>query len=102
MTQLRQEYKQLEAQDIEVIVVGPEKPSAFKAYWDKGKIPFVGLPDPSHEVLTLYGQEVKILRLGRMPAQMLINKEGVLKFVYYGNSMADIPNINQVIEALNT
>jgi len=36
-----------------------------------------------------------------MPAQMLIDKSGILKFVYYGNSMADIPDISEIEKALN-
>jgi peroxiredoxin len=58
--------------------------------------PFIVLPDPDHSVMDLYGQEVKLQKLGRMPAQMLIDKTGILKFVYYGSSMADIPNLTQI------
>ncbi len=100
MTQLRQEYEQIKALDIEILVVGPEKPQSFITYWEKEKIPFVGLPDPKHSVLNLYGQEVRLIKLGRMPAQMLIDKNGILKFVYYGKSMADIPDVNQIKSAL--
>ena len=93
MAQLRQESNRLAQLDIEVLVVGPENSDAFKKYWQKESLPFTGLPDPDHSVMKLYGQEVKILKLGRMPAQMLIDKSGILKFVYYGNSMSDIPDI---------
>jgi len=48
------------------------------------------------------GQEVKIFKLGRMPAQMLIDKYGILKFVYYGTSMADIPDLGEIEKALST
>ncbi len=61
-----------------------------------------GLPDPEHSVMNIYGQKVKILKLGRMPAQMLIDKSGILKFVYYGNSMADIPDISEIEKTLST
>lgn len=102
MAQLRQEYEQIKALDIEILVVGPEKPQSFRKYWEKEKLPFVGLPDPDHSVLNLYGQEVNFFKLGRMPAQILINKNNILKFVYYGQSMADIPDINQIKTALKT
>ena len=100
MTQLRQESDRLAKLDIEVIVVGPENSEAFRKYWQKESLPFTGLPDPDHLVMKLYGQEVKILKLGRMPAQMLIDKAGILKFVYYGNSMSDIPDIVDVENSL--
>jgi peroxiredoxin Q/BCP len=52
--------------------------------------------------MKLYGQEVKLFKLGRMPAQMLIDKSGILRFVYYGHSMADIPGISDLKKALQS
>jgi len=99
MAQLRQDYPQFVARDIEVVVVGPEDARAFAAYWQKESLPFIGLPDPTHSVLKLYGQEVSLFKLGRMPAQVLIDKAGVARFVHYGHSMSDIPK-NEGILAL--
>ncbi len=101
MAQLRQEYELLKTLNIEVFVIGPEKPQSFIKYWEKEKLLFVGLPDPKHSVLNLYDQEVSLLKLGRMPAQMLIDTHGILKFVYHGHSMADIPNIKQIKSVLS-
>ncbi len=100
MAQLRQEADKLARLDIQVMVVGPENSDSFRDFWQKESLPFIGLPDPNHVVMNLYGQEVKILKLGRMPAQMLIDKAGVLRFVYYGKSMADIPAISAIINVL--
>ena len=50
-------------------------------------------------MLKLYGQEVNLFKLGRMPAQVLIDKAGVARFVHYGHSMSDIPK-NQDVLAL--
>ena len=102
MAQLRQNSDRLAKLDIEVLVVGPENPDEFRKYWEKESLPFTGLPNPDHSVMELYGQEIKIFKLGRMPAQMLIDKSGILKFVYYGNSMADIPELNEIEKALDT
>jgi peroxiredoxin Q/BCP len=44
---------------------------------------------------------VKIFKLGRMPAQMLIDKKGILRFVHYGHSMKDIPSTEEVLSSLN-
>lgn len=100
MAQLRQEHDQLAELDIEIVVVGPETPDAFKKYWVKESLPFIGLPDPDHSVMKRYGQEVKLFKLGRMPAQMLIDKSGILKFVNYGHSMTDIPDSSEIKKAL--
>ena len=91
MAQLRQDYDQFVARDIEVIVVGPEDAKAFTKYFTKERLPFIGLPDPKASVLKLYGQEVNIFKLGRMPAQVLIDKAGIARYVHYGHNMSDIP-----------
>ncbi len=91
MAQLRQDYAEFTARDIEVVVVGPENATAFATYFQKEALPFIGLPDPKTRVLKLYGQEVNLFKLGRMPAQVLIDKAGVARYVHYGHSMSDIP-----------
>jgi peroxiredoxin Q/BCP len=97
MAQLRREYSEFVARDVEVVVVGPENARAFADYWEKEDLPFVGLPDPKHRVLKLYGQEVKLFKLGRMPAQVLIDKAGVARFVHYGHEMSDIPENEEIL-----
>ena len=97
MAQLRHEYQKFVERDVEVVVVGPEDARAFAEYWRQESLPFVGLPDPSHSVLKLYGQQVKLFKLGRMPAQVLIDKAGVARFVHYGHSMSDIPENEELL-----
>ena len=100
MAQLRQDYQKFVKLDTEIIVAGPEKAEAFREYWAKEALPFIGLPDPEHKVLKLYGQQVKLFKLGRMPAQMLIDKFGKVRFVHYGHSMSDIPSNQEIIELI--
>jgi peroxiredoxin len=99
MAQLRHDYEEFVGRDVEVLVAGPDDAQAFADYWQKESLPFVGLPDPTHRVLKLYGQQVKLFKLGRMPAQVFIDKAGVARFAHYGHSMSDIPE-NQEILAL--
>ena len=75
----------------------PRTREAFAKYWQKEELPFVGLPDPKHSVLKLYGQEVKLFKLGRMPAQVLIDKAGVARYVHYGHDMTDIPDNAEIL-----
>ena len=91
MAQLRQDYSQFVDRDIEVVVVGPEDAKAFADYFATESLPFIGLPDPKASVLKLYGQEVNLFKLGRMPAQVLIDKAGIARYVHYGHNMSDIP-----------
>jgi peroxiredoxin len=102
MAQLRQDYDKFIAQDTEVVVVGPEDEKAFLNYWQKNNLPFVGLPDPTHTVLKLYGQEIKLFKFGRMPAQVTIDKKGLARFVHYGHDMTDIPENEEILELLET
>lgn len=100
MAQLRQDYEEFQKLATQVIVVGPEDAQAFAAYWQKNALPFIGLPDPKASVLKLYGQEVNLFKLGRMPAQVLVDKAGVARFVHYGHSMSDIPENSELLELL--
>ena len=102
MAQLRQDYDKFIAQDTEVIVLGPESAFSFSLYWKSHKLPFTGLPDPKHSVLKLYGQEVSLFKFGRMPAQVSIDKTGMVRFVHYGHSMSDIPSNEEVLEILQS
>lgn len=102
MAQLRRDYEQFVSLDTEILVAGPEKAEAFREYWVKENLPFIGLPDPEHRVLKLYGQEVKLFKLGRLPAQMLIDKSGTVRFVHYGHSMSDIPANEEILGLIET
>ena len=101
MAQLRQEYDRFEENDTEVIVVGPDDAEDFREYWAENDLPFIGLPDPKHSVLKLYGQEIKLFKFGRMPAQVVVDKEGIARFVHYGHSMSDIPPNDELLALLD-
>jgi peroxiredoxin len=101
MAQLRQDYDRFVERQAEVIVVGPEGQKAFADYWRREDLPFVGLPDPKHSVLKRYGQEVKLFKLGRMPAQVVVDKTGQARYVHYGHSMSDIPSNEEILGLLD-
>jgi peroxiredoxin Q/BCP len=101
MAQLRQDYQEFVKRQTQVIVVGPEDAKAFVSYWHEHDLPFVGLPDPKASVLKLYGQEVNLFKLGRMPAQVIVDKAGMARFVHYGHDMSDIPSNDEVLELLD-
>jgi peroxiredoxin len=100
MAQLRQDHDKFIAQDTEIVVVGPENASAFSLYWKSHKLPFIGLPDPTHSVLKLYGQEVSLFKFGRQPAQVSIDKTGQVRYVHYGHDPSDIPENQEILDLL--
>jgi peroxiredoxin Q/BCP len=98
---LRRDYEQFVQRDAEIVVVGPEHKHLFQDYWTNHQLSFIGLPDPEHRVLKLYGQEVNLFKLGRMPAQVIIDKLGMVRFAHYGHSMSDIPRNRELLELLD-
>ena len=101
MAQLRQSADAFQAREARIVVVGPEGPTAFAEYWKDHDLPFTGLPDPKHSVLKLYGQEVKLFKLGRMPAQVIVDRNGTVRYAHYGHSMGDIPSNAELLALLD-
>ncbi|MAU09520.1 MAG: thioredoxin peroxidase [Anaerolineaceae bacterium] len=101
MAQLRQDYDQFTQRDAEVVVVGPESADKFAKYFQENDLPYIGLPDPKHTVLKMYKQQVKLLKLGRMPSQTVVDKNGMIQFAHFGKSMQDIPTTEDMIEILD-
>jgi peroxiredoxin Q/BCP len=97
-------YAEFTSRGAEILAVGPDGVDAFKKYWAKENIPYIGLPDPSHLVAGQYRQEVNLFKLGRMPLNCIVDIEGRIRYVHYGSSMADIPDNEtflSVIDQLN-
>lgn len=98
---MRQDYPAFVERGAEIIAIGPNTAAEFRDYWDRFDIPFVGLADPGHVVANAYGQEVKLLKFGRMPALVLVDKRGRVRWHHYGTSMRDIPSNAVVLEQLD-
>lgn len=101
MAQLRHDFDKFVERDTEIIVVGPEGADKFEKYFTENDLPYVGLPDPKHKVLKMYKQQVKIFKLGRMPAQTMIDKNGIVQYVHFGHSMSDIPKNAEMLALLD-
>ena len=82
-------------------MVGPDPQIAFKMFWAKEKMPFVGLSDSNHAVADLYGQEVKLLKFGRMPALLIVDKKGRVRFAHYAEHMRDYPELSEMLDVLD-
>jgi peroxiredoxin len=102
MAQLRDDHNKFDELNTVILVIGPDNAKAFQTYWTKNNLPFVGLPDPKHQVLKLYGQEINLFKLGRMPAMVIVDIMGMVRFVHYGREMSDIPDNADVLETLKS
>ena len=101
---MRDSYSEFTKRGVEIVAVGPDNSHSFKRYWENENIPYIGLPDPDHQVAKLYKQEVNLFKLGRMPLNSVVDMEGRIRYVHYGSSMSDIPDNEtflNVIDKLN-
>jgi peroxiredoxin len=101
MAQLRQDYQQFADRNTEIIAIGPEDAKAFKEWWDEHQMPFIGIADPEHVIANLYGQQVKLIKLGRMPASILVDKHEQIRYTHFGQSMADIPKTDEILKIID-
>ncbi len=65
-------------------------------------MPFVGLADPQHHVAEQYEQQVSLLKWGRMPALLIVDKKGRIRFSHYAENMRDYPELQEMYEVLDT
>jgi peroxiredoxin Q/BCP len=86
---------------VEILAVGPDSVSVFHRYWKNENIPFIGLPDPDHNVARTYRQEVNLFKLGRMPLNCVIDAKGYVRFTHYGRSMSDIPTNEELLHVID-
>jgi peroxiredoxin len=101
MAQLRQDYPQFVSKNTEIIAIGPENSKSFADWWHKNDMPFIGVPDPEHTIADIYGQQVKLIKLGRMPASLVIDKNGAIRFKHFGESMSDIPLSREMLTLID-
>ena len=99
---MRQDYAEFTRRDIEIIALGPDGPNAFKRYWENEKMPFIGCADIRSTVASQYHQEVNWIKMGRMPAVLLIDQEGKVMFQQYGESMSDIPENQKIFQNVDS
>lgn len=101
MAQLREDYQKFVERRTEVIAVGPEDARTFATWWHDHQMPFIGIPDPKHDLARLYSQQFKLFKGGRMPALVLIDTEGKTHLTHYGDSPGDIPSSEKVLSLLD-
>lgn len=101
MMQLHLEKNEFDKRNTKIIIVGPDNKESFYKFFISNECTFIGIPDAKNSILKNYGQEINIFKLGRMPAQILIDKEGFARFVYYGHSMSDIPENEDVLKIID-
>ncbi len=98
---MKKDFKEFTSRNATLVVVAPHDAEQVAAYWKKEALPMIGVPDAEGRLADLYGQEWKLLKLGRMPALFVVDRVGALVFARYGQSMADIPSNAEVLKLLD-
>jgi peroxiredoxin Q/BCP len=101
MAQLRQDYQMFVDRNTEIITVGPEGAKTFTDWWHEHQMPFIGIPDPDHNIAKLYGQQSKLLKGGRLPAMAVIDRESKIRFMHYADLPSDIPPDQDILSLLD-
>ncbi len=97
MMQLHQDIEKFEAKKIKVIAICPEKIEQVIKFQEKNNLSFDLVSDSDHSLANKYGQETKILKLGRMPAQIVLDKNSSVLFKRYAKNMKDITENEAVL-----
>ena len=101
MAQLRLDKDEFSKRGVAVLIIGPDGPNAFKHYWEQENMPFTGLADIKNKVADEFHQQVNWLKLGRMPAMVIVDKDGYIRWSHYGSSMSDIPEDKEILGLLD-
>jgi peroxiredoxin Q/BCP len=97
---MRDDYPKFRALGATIVVVTRHNQKEMQEYWQKEKLPFVGVPDPAGAVTDVYGQQWKLFKLGRMPAQFVVDCQGKIAFVHYASGMSDIPTDETMLKLM--
>ena len=91
-------FEELNAFLYPILVDGEKNASKMEQKYAARK--FAIFYDEKNEVSKVLHQEKKILKLGRMPGLLVVDKEGIVQYAYYSDSMKDIPKNEWILEVL--
>ncbi len=97
MMQLHQDKKKFEQKNIKIIAICPEDTKTLQTFADKYELSFDLVADSDHVLAKKYGQQVKFLKLGRMPSQIVMDKDESVVFQHYASNMTDIIENNDIL-----
>jgi len=97
---MRDDYPSFEDAGAQIVVIATHDRDKMKAYWTEHKLPYLGVPDPQEQLTRRYGQQWKLLKLGQMPAQFVVDCGGTIVYAHYGSSMSDIPTNKEMLRLI--
>ncbi len=99
--QLHKDKHEFEKRSIKVVVICPEKLNNIHKFLSSEFLDLEFVSDPKHILANKYNQQVKILKLGRLPAQIILDKNGKKVFEHFANSMRDIVENHKIFDIVD-
>ena len=98
--ELRKDYEKFIELNAYLYPILADKESNAKKLEQKYARKYPVFYDETKQVPNMLKQEVKIFKLGRMPGLLIIDKNGIIQYAYYGENMHDIPSNEEILEVL--
>jgi peroxiredoxin len=93
-----EKFKALNTEVLGVLVAKEHTGTEFNERVIKNAYPL--LLDTKEDVANAYAQDIKLLKGGRMPGLLIIERDQKISYVHYGVSMKDIPKNEFVLDFL--
>jgi len=97
---LSEDIEKFQALDTELYPILADTQAHAIGMWKafaKRKFP-IYYDDDESIVKKVLNQEWKIFKLGRMPALLIVDKNGMIRYAHYGDSMSDIPKNEEILQ----
>jgi len=92
-------YKKFQENDTDIyaiLVDDKENAKKMSEKYARGRFPIYY--DEDKTVSKKLNQQWKLFKLGRMPGLLIVDKEGIVQYAYYSESMKDIPPVPDTLE----
>jgi peroxiredoxin Q/BCP len=98
---MKEDFKEFTSRNASIVVIAPHYREKVEEYWKEENLPMIGIPDEDGKIADLFSQEWKLIKLGLMPALLVIDRNGSVAYARYGTGMSDIPANSEVLKVLD-
>lgn len=97
---MRADYPRFQALGAEIVAVAPHTIVEVDDYWQRQRLPFIGVADPDRRVFAAYDVQSTVWSLGQRPGLFLIDRTGAVRYAQVGAQQWDIPRNADVLRTL--
>jgi peroxiredoxin len=94
-----EKFTELDTEIVPILVDKLGNAKEMELKYAKGAFPI--LYDEKNRVAKKLNQQVKLLKLGRLPGLLIVDKAGIVRYAYYSDNMHDIPKNADLLEILS-